>query len=155
MINKNSIMNLKAYKITNNTDSLIAKIFPSLLGNFFKLFYIDVTVGNILALSFPIDKFLQFQTKFGYAILMQKYDNFDNIILEFVDEIFVGVPPYIINKIEFGTEERQKFINICNGFVGKHWNDILEPFLEAYFILFSSAFIIDLQQNHKLTLNLN
>ena len=151
MINKETFNNLKCYRINSEEEtSQFAQIFPIFLGNFFRLIHIKVLPIGVACLYYDPVKFLSFQTKLSYAILLHKYDDLDNIVLEFLDNYFCGT-----SHIDLVEEERIKFINICNGFVGKHWNDILDSFVDALYDLLSTAMIDDMEKNHKVVLHLN
>ena len=155
MINKKTIDNLKLYKATEENVIAISKIFPILFGNLLRLSYVYFKPTVKVSLIHDQMEFIKFQTKLGYAILMHEYDNLDNIVLEFLDTYHYGFPPTYIFHIEFNQEIRQNFINICNTFKGKTWNEIIDPFIDSFYELISTAALDDFERKYKLTINLN
>jgi hypothetical protein len=155
MINKTTINNLKMFKVTDDNIIPISKLFPILFGNILKLAYVQVKPDMIVALNYDYMLFIQFQTKLGYAILTHSYDTLDNIILEFLDSYNYGIPPEHMFYIDFSKDERQNFIDTCNSFKGKYWNDILDDFIEGFYNLLCTAHLDSMDGQHKLTLNLN
>ena len=154
MINKQTLDNLKYFKIQEDNLLHVTKAFPLLLSNTIRSMYIYFKLDTYTNISATYEQHLKLQTKLSYFILLHQYDNFDNVLLEYLDSVHYGIHPYIY-KIEFNKEERQKFINVCNQFAGKHWNDILDPFLDALYNLLATASVDDVERLHKLPLNLN
>ena len=141
MINKNTLEGLKNYKINENNMYDIVKLFPLMLGNTLRMMYIFITPGSLINIAYTRESLMAFEIKFGYAMLMHKYDDLDNVLLDFLDSYHYGIPPDYLFHITFKDTARQHFINICNTFNGKTWNDIINPFIDVLYILFSSATI--------------
>jgi len=154
MVNKVIINNLKLYKSTEENIISISKIFPILFGNILRLSYVYFKPTVKVTLIYDQMEFLKFQTKFSYAILMHMYDNLDNIILEFLDTYHYGFPPDHIFHIEFNQEIRQKFIDTCNSFKGKTWNEIIDLFIDSFYELVSTATLDDFERGKIYPLNL-
>lgn len=154
MINKSVICGLKAYKSTEENIIVISKIFPILFGNILRLSYVYFKPTDRIMLVYNQLEFLKFQTKLGYAIMMHEYDYLDNIVLEFLDSYHYGFSPYVFH-IKFNQEVRQKFIDTCNTFKGKTWNEIIDTFIDSFYELISTATLDDFERKYKLTLNLD
>ena len=90
MVNRQVIYGLKVYKTVEENIIPISKVFPILFGNILRLSYVYFKPDVKVMLVYDQMKFLQFQTKFSYIILMHQYDNLDNIILEFLDSYHYG-----------------------------------------------------------------
>ena len=142
MINKSSLDALKNYKVNDDNIYDIAKLFPMMLGNVLRMMYVYITPSSLINLSYKRENLMQFEIKFGYAMMMHKYDDVDNVLLDFLESYHYGLQgTEHIWHIKFKDTARNRFIEICNGFAGKKWNDIIEPFIDALYLLFSSATI--------------
>jgi hypothetical protein len=136
MINKKLFNGLKNYYINDDNIESIAQAFPLVLGNLLRMMNVQVPPRSTVNLLFDRDKFLEFINNFGYAILNEDFDLFDNLIIEFISTYHYVILPY---KYIIDLDEEQKiiFINLCNSFKGKKWNDILDIFVDGLYDLLS------------------
>ena len=78
------------------------------------------------------------QTKLGNAIINNDFDTLDDIIINFFKSYYCITQ---IGKlfIEFEKEKIDKFIEICNSFKGKQWDDIVITFFNELYIFIMSG----------------
>jgi len=137
MINKKIFDSLKTYK--SHTDlNEIAKSFPQIFVNFLCLLSITIPPCMIFNIRYTADALFKFQMNFGNAIATGNFDLLDNVLLELLSSYYCGFPPYEF-RIEFCESSRDRFIELCNSFKGKSWDEICDPFIDSVYELLSSC----------------
>jgi len=144
MINKDILNGLKGYRSSNDNLYHIADIFPKLLGNLLRIISVfHPPIYNVNLIYNPKD-FYKFQINLSYAIANYNFDTLDNLVLEFIETYYYGIEPNIA-KLKLGEEEKKKFIDTCNNFKGKQWNDIIGPFIDSLNDLLATGSINGMQ----------
>jgi len=143
MLKKEFINPLKAYKIKYMGRGAIINIFPLLLANCCRQSYIINIKGSTQPLCYDWTKLMEFKNNLSIVIANENYDLLDNIILEFFKtynyKILTKQSSYLLFKIEFPKDAEDNFIETCNNFKDKQWDDILDDFLEALYIFLNTG----------------
>lgn len=140
MINKNILNGLKGYVSSDENLYHVADMFPRLLGNLLRIMSVYQPPIYTINLMYDQKDFYKFQINMSHAIANNSFDTLDDIVLGFIETYYYGLEP---NKfyLQFGEGIRKNFIEICNSFKGKHWNDILNPFIDSLNDLLSSGIV--------------
>ena len=145
MIAKVFIDSLKTYKEPLYTKDKIASDFPFALANCCRSMKITNILGQPQGLLYDWTRLREFQVNLGIAIESEQYDYLDNIILEFFSEynykIITPDGKFVMFKIAFNEDAKNKFVDICNAFKGKEWNNILDDFLDSLYVFLNTITI--------------
>src|SRR5271157_642924 len=138
MIDKLILDELKMYGTTDSNLDKVASLFPQLLGNLICSVSVTLHPCYIFTLKFERDLYLQFTMNLGNAIRSNEFDMLDNIILDFIGTYHYYYPPYKV-IIDLNPIEVKKFTELCNGFKGQTWNDILSPLIDGIYNILITA----------------
>lgn len=117
---------------------ILSRVFPLLLINKFTSFLV-VTEDNMWdRLCYSFNGFFQFRINLGVAIRDSNFDNFDNVLLPFLEECY-SVQNGKKYTLVFDEEQKKKFIDVCNSFKGKLWDDIINEFCDELLVLAKSS----------------
>lgn len=127
------VFNSRVYSVEE-----ISRAFPLLLINTFTQFLVITEDGQWDRLYYDTSSLFYFNVNLGVAIRDNCFDYLDNIIVPFFEECFS-----IQNKkkytVVFGEQEKLNFIDTCNSFKDKIWDDILNVFCEQLLLLVKSG----------------
>jgi len=132
------LIGLKAYKTAVYGMETIAAVFPNLIADLLKMFMAKNAMGNTTPIGYNWNQLMEFQINLGNAIAAAQFDYLDNIVIQFLQSYSYVLPPYQF-FIEFPDEEIQEYTEICNGFKGKEWDDIVDDFVDATYEFFGSG----------------
>lgn len=121
------------------TKEHIAKTFPMSLGILLRDMNIQINGGRV-NLLYKADKLHKFMSDMEEVILTNKFDYLDNIVLELLDNytILLGEK---LEDIDIPEKDRTIFIDTCNNFKDRTWNDIFDDFLDAVYVVLKDATI--------------
>lgn len=129
---------LKAYKTFVFPIETIAEVFPSIFADILKMFRLRTAIGQSMPIGYDWSKLMEFQINLGNCIANNQFNYLDNILLQFLKSYSYVIPPYQF-FIKFSNEEEEKFVNTCNAFKGKKWDDIIDVFIDAVYDLFETG----------------
>ena len=141
-------MGLRGYKEPSFSLKAVATVFPETLANVLRLFNNRETILRSASVTFDWSAMKRFQMELGSAIYNENFDKLDDVVLKFYKTYHCVKPQgtYIGRYYIFFPEESiEKFVNICNGFKNKTWNEVIDPFLDALHELFDSSSIKEKQ----------
>lgn len=136
MFKKEFLQPLKAYTTNIYTKEIICTVFPNMLAQLCRMTSVINFYGYPQQLHFNPEHVIEFTNNLGCSIHQENYDLLDNIILKFFKEYYYMIP--INNKyyrfvVDFNEEATNKFVETCNNFKGKQWDDIISPFLDSLY----------------------
>ncbi len=145
MLPEGFLNSLKAYKFSVMGRDAVITSFPELLANVCRMMKVTNVFGLPQAICYDWGKLLEFKINFSNAIAFENFDMLDNIILEFFSSYHYNIitpdGSLVMFKVDFPEDETQKFVNTCNAFKGREWDDILPEFLDALYSYTSKATI--------------
>ena len=143
MLKKEFINPLKAYKMKYMGKDTVINTIPMLIANCCRHSYVINVKGSTQPLCYDWTKLMEFRNNLSIAIAFENYDLLDNIILEFFKtynyKVILNNLQYMIFTIEFPKESEDEFVETCNNFKGKQWDDILENLIEALYKFLNSG----------------
>ncbi len=133
-IDKLILDNLKRYKGKENSLDNLSHLFATYYIGCLHSLTVRFSFGGIVVLRTPLELRQAFIDKMSDIIKKNEYDYLDNVALEIINSLHFMTRFGNIN-IDINDREKQKFINICNSFKGKNWNDIIHSFVDATYDL--------------------
>ena len=137
-INRDLINALKVYKKMRPYD--IEEKFPKAFVGCLQSMLVYFPTGHIVLLLAPLEIQNQFIDKFEEALKNDQYDQLDNITLDFISNLKYRTPDFEIS-LNIEEDEKQKFIDICNNFKDKEWDEIIDEFIDSVYNLLSNCTI--------------
>ena len=77
------------------------------------------------------------------AISKDDYTVLAAIIFNFISAAIYYNPIGRASKLTFTPEVTSKFNNICDSFIGKTWNDIVDSLSDALYELIKAGYLVD------------
>lgn len=133
---------IKAYRTPIFPIETIAKVVPHLLADYFKTFMAQNMQGTTSPIGYDWGRLLEFQNNLGMMIMSKKFDYLDNVVLQFLKSYSHVFSVYRF-PIKFPDSSVEKFKKICDSFKEREWNDIVDEFIDAVELLFSSGKILN------------
>jgi len=133
------LMSLKVHTSASRPFADIALEFPVMLSATLRMIPFKYELHNLL-LSYNALGFLTFRTRLSTAIFTNNFDYLDNVILDFIksSKYSYGATPLTLT---FSEETTLNFVELCNSFKGRPWDDIIDPFIDGLRDLLSSGFL--------------
>lgn len=143
MFIKHLLVGMKAQKFSIYEKNIVAEVFPNMLTQWLTMIKVVNIYGLEQQLSYDWKKQVQFKLNLGHAIYNENYDKIDDIILEFMNtyhyKILTPKKELVLFPVVFKEEAKNEFINKCNSFKGKEWDNIVSDLIDSIYSLFESA----------------
>lgn len=111
-------------------DKVIGRVFPQYIKGVFSNFLVIPTKGPWYRIINDGTKSFNFTINVGLCIEKDDYYKLGSYIIEYFEDFF-----YIDNNIRhyviLDNEEKKKFVQLCQSFQSKKWDDIIEEFCEG------------------------
>ena len=145
MFIKHLLVGLKSQKFAIYEKNIVAETFPELLAQCLQMIKVINLYGEEQVLSYDWQKLVQFKVNMGNAVYTETYNSLDNILIDFLSTYhYKKVTPagsLVMFSINFLEEEKNIFIEKCESFKGKKWDNIVNDLIDAIYNLFNSATI--------------
>jgi hypothetical protein len=135
---KDIFESVKVLKTINCDLDTISEIVPIKILYSLRAFRIIDPLGKTYELTFDGSQIPEFQNNLRKAIKTSNFDTLDNIIIDFFEWYHISFGDGNL-YVTFRTDVREKFINTCNNFKGKIWDDIVDDFFTSLYDLISSG----------------
>lgn len=132
------LQGIKGYRTISYPLETIASVVPQFIADLFRTFFIEDSAGRPNYIGYDWGRLMEFQINMGNMIKQGKFTYLDNVVLQFLNGYGCLVFPYKHN-VKFAEQEVEKFTKLCNSFVNLTWDDIVDPFIDAIYDLFSTA----------------
>ena len=143
MFIKHMLPGLKAQRIAIYERNIVAEAFPTLLAHCLQMLKVTNIFGHEQILMYDWQKLVQFKINLGGAIYNKNYDMIDDILLDFLSTYhYKKVTPrgkLVMFMMEFPEEAKNAFVEKCNAFKGKDWDEIVCDLVDAIYSLLEST----------------
>ena len=140
--NEQLFIGLKNHKSSIRADSEHALHFPISLAMVIREY--KKPSGQFKSMMYyESNELLSFTNRLGVAISQDKYDTLPEIIFTFLSLSTYWTPICKASKLTFTPDVTSKFYGICNSFIGKSWDDVLDPLIDALYELITAGYLVD------------
>jgi len=117
--NRLTVFNSKVYDIET-----ISRVFPQYLINTFVSFLVVTEDNTWERLYKNGNNLFNFTISVGTSIKSNNFNSLSSLIIEYFEECY-SLQKDIMYNVILDHNEKKNFTNICNGFEGKVWDDII------------------------------
>lgn len=136
-VDKEIVDRLKIYKKDDYCRHLM---FPSYFIGCLQSFILKFPTGQVVILKTPIQLKEKYIKEMKSILEENRFDYLDNLTLEILESLYFFT--YFGNIfIKLDRDEKEKFIDTCNNFKGKEWNEVISPFIDSVYELLQKCTI--------------